>query len=58
MTRDEAKSTLSSAGFTVEYLPSWDLFPNGLTKVQSQSPSAGSMEVEGKRISLVLNVSA
>ncbi|KTS13215.1 PASTA domain-containing protein, partial [Microbacterium testaceum] len=58
MTRDEAKSTLSAAGFRVEYLPSWDLFPNNLTKVQSQDPSAESMVVKGTRVNLVLNVSA
>ncbi|SIR63339.1 Stk1 family PASTA domain-containing Ser/Thr kinase [Microbacterium sp. RURRCA19A] len=58
MTRDEAKGTLSAAGFTVDYLPSWDLFPNALTKVQSQNPSADSKVVKGTKISLVLNVSA
>jgi len=58
MTRDEAKGTLSAAGFTVDYLPSWDLFPNALTKVQSQNPSADAKVVKGTKISLVLNVSA
>lgn len=58
MTRDQAKAALSKAGFTVEYLPSWDLFPDGLTKVQSQSPGADSKVVKGTKVSLVLNVSA
>jgi serine/threonine-protein kinase len=58
MTRDQAKSALTKAGFAVEYLPSWDLFPDGLTKVQSQSPAADAKVVKGTKVSLVLNVSA
>ncbi|MFJ6652695.1 Stk1 family PASTA domain-containing Ser/Thr kinase [Microbacterium sp. NPDC091313] len=58
MTRDQAKSALTKAGFTVDYLPSWDLFPDALTKVQSQTPAADSKVVKGTKVSLVLNVSA
>jgi serine/threonine-protein kinase len=56
MTRDGAKGTLSDAGFTWEYLPTWDLFPDGATEVESQDPEAGAMVVRGTRISLRLNV--
>ena len=57
MTRDEAKSTLSAAGFGVEYLPTWDLFPNDSTEVEAQDPGADAMVERGTRISLRFNVS-
>jgi serine/threonine-protein kinase len=57
LTRDEAKAALTKAGFTVEYLPTWDLFPNGTTKVEAQDPKANSMVVKGTKVSLRLNVS-
>jgi serine/threonine-protein kinase len=57
MTRDEAKSTLSNAGFGVEYLPTWDLFPNESTEVEAQDPGASAMVERGTRISLRFNVS-
>ncbi len=57
MTRDQAKSALSKAGFTVDYLPTWDLFPDGLTKVEAQDPKAESQVVKGTKVSLRLNAS-
>ncbi|MBZ4486656.1 Stk1 family PASTA domain-containing Ser/Thr kinase [Microbacterium sp. cx-55] len=57
LTRDEAKSTLSAAGFSADYLSTWDLFPNGSTEVEAQDPGAGAMVERGTRISLRFNVS-
>jgi beta-lactam-binding protein with PASTA domain/tRNA A-37 threonylcarbamoyl transferase component Bud32 len=57
MNRDQAKKTLSDAGFGVEYLPTWDLFPNESTEVEAQDPGAGEMVERGTRISLRFNVS-
>ena len=56
MSRDEAKRTLSNAGFTWEYLPTWDIFPDPATRVESQDPKPGAKVVKGTRISLRLNV--
>ncbi|WEG10149.1 Stk1 family PASTA domain-containing Ser/Thr kinase [Microbacterium horticulturae] len=41
-TRDEAKQTLSQAGFRATYNGLWDAVINGVTKVTSQSPVDGS----------------
>jgi len=41
-TRDEAKSTLSEAGFSASYNGWWDAVINGVTKVTAQSPTDGS----------------
>ncbi|MGP3535097.1 Stk1 family PASTA domain-containing Ser/Thr kinase [Microbacterium sp. RD1] len=57
MTRDQAKRALSDAGFTWEYLPTWDIFPDAATEVESQDPKANTMVVKGTRVSLRLNVS-
>jgi serine/threonine-protein kinase len=57
MTRDEAKRTLTDAGFTFEYLPTWDIFPDVATEVEAQEPKADSMVVKGSRVSMRLNVS-
>ncbi|KAA9135919.1 Stk1 family PASTA domain-containing Ser/Thr kinase [Microbacterium caowuchunii] len=55
--RDQAKRALADAGFTADYLPTWDLFPNGSTRVEAQNPAAGSMVVRGTKVSLRFNVS-
>jgi serine/threonine-protein kinase len=57
LTRDEAKSALSNAGFGVDYLSTWDIFPNDATEVEAQDPGAGAMVERGTRISLRFNVS-
>lgn len=56
-TRDRAKQILSDAGFTFEYLPTWDLFPNDSTEVEAQDPGPGDMVERGTRVSLRFNVS-
>lgn len=52
MTRDQAKKALTDAGFTVSYDERWDGFPDGFTKVESQSPKAGKEEPKGTEVSI------
>jgi serine/threonine-protein kinase len=52
MTRDQAKKALTDAGFVPEYSSFWDAVPDGLTKVQSQSPDSTSQQPKGTKINL------
>lgn len=51
MTRDEAKKTLTDAGFEFEYATLWDAVLNEITKVESQVPAAGSERAKGTVVS-------
>ncbi|MEV8369755.1 Stk1 family PASTA domain-containing Ser/Thr kinase [Microbacterium sp. NPDC064584] len=51
MTRDEAKKTLTDAGFDFEYATLWDAVLNEITKVESQVPAAGSERAKGTVVS-------
>jgi eukaryotic-like serine/threonine-protein kinase len=57
MTRDEAKAALTDAGFTYEYLATWDLFLDAATEVEAQVPAAGERAQTGAEVSLRLQVS-
>jgi len=52
MTRDQAKSALTNAGFTLEYDTRWDAFPDPFTKVESQTPAADTQRVKGTEVSI------
>jgi serine/threonine-protein kinase len=54
LTRDEAKQVLADAGFDQSYFGAWDLFPNGVTRVEAQDPAGGSMRVRGTVVSLAI----
>lgn len=51
-TLGQAKSALSSAGFTPVYSAFWDAIPDALTKVATMSPDAGSQQPKGAKITL------
>ena len=57
MTRDGAKNALKDAGFTAQYLATWDLFLDAATEVEAQVPAANSLARRGSEVSLRLNVS-
>ena len=57
MTRDEAKGALQAAGFTWEYLPTWDLFLDAATEVEAQVPEGGELAERGSQVSLRFEVS-
>jgi serine/threonine-protein kinase len=52
MSRDQAKKALSDAGFVPVYSAFWDAVPDGLTKVQSQSPDSSSQQPKGTKVNL------
>ncbi len=52
MSRDQAKSALSQAGFAVSYDVRWDGFPDPFTTVESQNPKADSQQPKGTEVSL------
>ena len=52
MTRDQAKKALTDAGFVPEYSSFWDAVPDGLTKVQSQSPDSSTQQPKGTKVNL------
>ncbi len=54
LTRDQAKKALSDAGFRVTYFGPWDLFPDETTRVSSQDPAAGEMELKNTEVTLVI----
>jgi serine/threonine-protein kinase len=57
MTRDQAKNALDDAGFTWDYLATWDLFLDSATEVEAQVPAAGALARSGSKVSLRFNVS-
>ncbi|WP_460533813.1 Stk1 family PASTA domain-containing Ser/Thr kinase [Humibacter ginsengiterrae] len=52
MSRDQAKKALTDAGFVPEYSSFWDAVPDGLTKVQSQSPDSSTQQPKGTKVNL------
>lgn len=52
MTRDEAKGALEDAGFAVDYNRFWDAAPDGMTRVEAQSPDGD--QVKGTTIILTI----
>ncbi|MFG6477080.1 Stk1 family PASTA domain-containing Ser/Thr kinase [Microbacterium sp. P06] len=56
MTRDAAKAALEADGFTADWALFWNAAPDGLTKVTSQDPAAGSQRVAGTNVYLQLTV--
>ncbi|MFT4307139.1 MAG: PASTA domain-containing protein, partial [Microbacterium sp.] len=54
-TRDAAKQTLEAAGFEVTYNSSWDLFPDSVTEVTAQNPTAGEQKAKGTTITLSIS---
>jgi len=56
-TRDDAKKALADAGFTASYPSFWDGIPNGLTKVQTQTPDAKSQAPKGATVTLGITAS-
>ncbi len=52
MSRDQAKSALTRAGFVVSYDERWDGFPDPFTTVESQNPKADSNHPKGTEVSL------
>jgi len=57
LTRDQAKKKLSDAGFTYQYLQTWDLFLDEATEVEAQVPAAGDLVRAGTEVSLRFQVS-
>lgn len=52
MTRDQAKNALEEAGFAFEYNRFWDAAPDGMTRVESQSPTGD--QPKGTTITLTI----
>ncbi|MCX6502265.1 MAG: Stk1 family PASTA domain-containing Ser/Thr kinase [Microbacterium sp.] len=55
MTRDQAKNALEKAGFQVSYNASWNLFPDAVTQVTAQNPTAGSSHPRGTTVTLSIS---
>lgn len=52
LTRDQAKAALEEAGFRFDYNTSWDLFPDPVTQVEAQEPTADSYHPQGTVVSM------
>ncbi len=56
LTRDQAKAKLEAEGFRYDYAGYlWDIWPDGMTEVESQKPEAGSMHTKGTVVSFRIN---
>ncbi|MBB2976209.1 serine/threonine-protein kinase [Microbacterium endophyticum] len=57
MTRDEARSAIEDAGFSVNFAVFWNAFPDGLTEVTATDPTASSQIVKGATVYLQITAS-
>ncbi|MDX2377159.1 Stk1 family PASTA domain-containing Ser/Thr kinase [Microbacterium sp. LRZ72] len=57
LTRDEARTTLEDAGFTVDFAPFWNAVPDALTRVTGTDPEPGAARVLGTSVYLQLTAS-
>lgn len=57
MSLADARNALAEAGFGIEYDARWDAFPDGFTKVESQTPAAGAMRVRDTVVSVRIRAS-
>ena len=57
LTRDEARETLEDAGFTVDFAPFWNAFPNALTRVTGTDPATGAERPLGTSVYLQITAS-
>jgi len=57
LTRDAARDKLEDAGFTVDFAPFWNAFPNQLTRVTGTDPATGAQRPLGTSVYLQITAS-